>query len=198
MPYFRAVFKNMPKIPKLVNQTRISRRLHKWFGVPIAIFLILVSVTAIMLVWKKEMALIPVTQKSKVEVASQWIPIEQIIVSASLHMKDSVGKSNEIDRVDIRPEKGIAKVVFKRHFTEIQVDGYSGAILSVSQRNSDLIEKIHDGSILDFIVGRDGGVKHIYSTVVSVFLILLSVTGLLLWYNPKAIMKEKSKFKIGR
>ncbi|AFL86034.1 putative iron-regulated membrane protein [Belliella baltica DSM 15883] len=183
----------MSKINKLVNQTRISRRLHKWFGVPIAIFLILVSVTAIMLAWKKEMRLIPETQKIRVESGSNWIPIEQIIASARIHMEDSVRKSNEIDRVDIRPEKGIAKVVFKRHFTEIQVDGYSGAILSVSQRNSDLIEKIHDGSILDFIFGRDGGVKHIYTTLTSVLLILLSITGLILWYNPKAIKKEKSK-----
>lgn len=183
----------MSKIPKLVNQTRISRRIHKWIGVPVAVFLIIVSVTAIMLAWKKEMRLIPKTQNSRVEVASNWVPIEQIIDSAILHMKDSVGKSSEIDRVDIRPEKGIAKVVFKRHFTEIQVDGYSGAVLSVSQRNSDLIEKIHDGSILDFIVGRDGGVKHIYSTITSLFLIFLCVTGLILWYNPKAIKKEKSQ-----
>jgi len=183
----------MSKIRKLVNQARISRRLHKWFGVPIAIFLILVSVTAILLAWKKEMHLIPKTQNSRVEVASNWVPIEQIIDSAILHMKDSVGKSSEIDRVDIRPEKGIAKVVFKRHFTEIQIDGYSGSVLSVSQRNSDLIEKIHDGSILDFIVGRDGGVKHIYSTITSVLLIFLCVTGLILWYNPKAIKKEKSQ-----
>lgn len=181
----------MSKIRKLVNQTRISRRLHKWFGVPIAVFLILVSVTAIMLAWKKEMRLIPKTHTSRAEVGSNWIPVEQIIDSAIQHMIDSVGKSSEIDRVDIRPEKGVAKVVFRRHFTEIQVDGYSGAILSVSQRNSDLIEKIHDGSILDFIVGRDGGVKHIYSTITSIFLIFLCVTGLILWYNPRAIKNEK-------
>ncbi len=181
----------MPKVKKLVTQTRISRRLHKWFGVPIAIFLILVSVTAIMLAWKKEMRLIPPSQKSRVTEDATWIPVEQLILSATNHMRDSVGKGYEIDRVDIRPEKGIAKVVFKRHFTEIQVDGYSGEILSVSQRNSDLIEKIHDGSIFDFIFGRDGGVKHIYSTITSVFLILLCITGLILWYNPKAIKKEK-------
>ncbi|MFN3802141.1 PepSY domain-containing protein [Belliella pelovolcani] len=183
----------MPKINQLVTQTRISRRLHKWFGVPIAVFLILVSVTAIMLAWKKEMRLIPTSQKTRVAEGANWIPVEQIIVAATTHMKDSVGKSYEIDRVDIRPDKGIAKVVFKRHFTEIQVDGLSGEILSVSQRNSDLIEKIHDGSILDFIFGRDGGVKHIYSTVTSIFLILLCVTGLMLWYNPKAIKKEKAR-----
>jgi hypothetical protein len=77
------------------------------------------------------------------------------------------------------------------------VDGYSGEILSVSQRNSDLIEKIHDGSILDFLMVSDSEISKItYSTLTSTVLLLLCFTGFFLWYLPKMIKKLKRRQEI--
>ena len=49
-----------------------------------------------------------------------------------------------IDRIDVRPGYGVAKVLFNDVFWEVQVDLSSGQVLSANQRTSDIIEKIHD------------------------------------------------------
>ncbi|GIT57713.1 MAG: hypothetical protein Ct9H300mP18_11420 [Candidatus Neomarinimicrobiota bacterium] len=52
---------------------------------------------------------------------------------------------NDIDRLDVRIEKGIAKVRTKDRW-EVQVDTYSGKVVQVAYRRSDIIEELHDGS----------------------------------------------------
>lgn len=184
----------MDSISKKAQQTRIYRRLHKWFSMVFIVFLVLIAATAILLAWKKQWNLVPKTQKSKTEMTGNWIPVEEMIAVGQAYVRDSLGKSADLDRVDIRPDKGVAKIVFKWHFTEVQVDGFSGKILSISQRNSDLIEKIHDGSILDFLVGSDGETaKLTYSTLTSLALLLLAFTGFFLWYWPRVIKRIKNK-----
>jgi uncharacterized iron-regulated membrane protein len=183
----------MHRISKIAGITRIYRRIHKWISIPFVIFLLIIGVTAILLAWKKELNLIPPTQKTRVEVPGQWVEIEEILAIGSSYMKDSLGKSPIIDRIDIRPDKGIAKIIYRQHFMEIQVDGYSGKILSVKKRNSDLIERIHDGSILDFILQSDSeSGKLIYSTITSLVLILLGISGFYLWYNPRKMKRIKN------
>ena len=87
----------------------------------------------------------------------------------------------------------MAKIVFIEHFTELQIDCTTGKILSISQRNSDIFEKIHDGSILDFFVKTENDeIKLFYTTIVSLGLILLSFSGFWLWYNPKRIKMQKA------
>ncbi|MCF1750204.1 PepSY-associated TM helix domain-containing protein [Mariniradius sediminis] len=184
----------MDPISKKAQQTRIYRRLHKWFSMVFIVFLVLIAVTAILLAWKKQWNLVPKTQQSKTEMTGSWIPVEEMIAVGQAYVRDSLGKSTELDRVDIRPDKGIAKIVFKWHFTEVQVDGFSGEILSISQRNSDLIEKIHDGSILDFVAGSDGEkAKLTYSTLTSGALLLLAFTGFFLWYWPRVMKRLKQR-----
>jgi len=90
-----------------------------------------------------------------------------------------------IDRVEVRIDKGIAKVLFKRHFTELQVAGSTGEILSVRQRGDHFIERIHDGSIVEFYAQQTDTVKMIYSTLVGLGLLALSLSGYFLWAAPK-------------
>ncbi|MFD2203063.1 PepSY domain-containing protein [Shivajiella indica] len=182
----------MHRISKIASLTRIYRRIHKWISIPFVLFLLIIGLTAILLAWKKELELLPKTQKTKLEVPGQWINIEEILAIGSSFMKDSLGKSPIIDRIDIRPDKGIAKILYKQHFMEIQVDGYTGNILSVKKRNSDLIERIHDGSIVDFVMQSDSEAsKLIYSTITSLILIFLGISGFYLWYYPKKIKRIK-------
>lgn len=184
----------MINISKTARNTRIHRRIHKVVSITFVVFLLVIGITAILLAWKKEIRLIPKTQSTKVENPGDWISLEQMILTGQTFMRDSIGKSNLIDRVDVRPEKGIAKIVFKNHFTEIQIDGFTGEVLSIRQRNSDLVEKIHDGSILDFLFDSDSeNSKLIYSTVTSLGLIFLCVTGFYLWYNPRKMKSFKKK-----
>ncbi|WP_373496389.1 PepSY domain-containing protein [Aquiflexum sp.] len=184
----------MINISKTARNTRIHRRIHKLVSITFVIFLLIIGITAILLAWKKEMKLIPKTQTTKVENPGDWISLEQMIITGQTFMRDSIGKSDLIDRVDVRPDKGIAKIVFKKHFTEIQIDGFSGEVLSIKQRNSHLVEKIHDGSILDFLMDSDSeNSKIIYSTLTSLGLIFLCFTGFYLWYNPRKMKRFKKK-----
>lgn len=94
--------------------------------------------------------------------------------------------------MDVRPAKGIVKVRFEEHFTELQLDIYSGEVVSVRQRTSDIIEKIHDGSILDFLIRTNNDeIKLVYASLTSLGLMLLSISGFYLWFYPRQIKRTK-------
>lgn len=106
---------------------------------------------------------------------------------------ETLGLSTEIDRIDYRPKKGLAKVIFVNHFQELQIDCYTGKIVSEKTRTADIIEMIHDGSILDFLFKNSSKpAKLFYSTITSLGLMFLSFSGYWMWLNPKRIRKLKS------
>ena len=95
-----------------------------------------------------------------------------------------------MDRIDIRPDKGMAKFVFADHFNGIQLDMATGEVLHIEKRRADLIEKIHDGSILDHYLDTGGGqIKLFYTTVIGLALLVFTVTGFWLWYGPKRMRR---------
>jgi len=158
-------------------------------GIPLILFFLVIGVTSILLAWKKKVELLPPTLETKVKNGTWLRPSEIVAIGEQEMIK--LGEDSEVDRIDIRPDKGTAKVTFKKHFTEVQVDGYSGEVLSIATRHSDWIEKVHDGSIVDFYTTGDEGAKLTYSTLVSIGLILLAFSGFYLWYYPKLLRKMK-------
>jgi hypothetical protein len=84
----------------------------------------------------------------------------------------------------------MVKFVFANHFTGLQIDGATGQILHVEKRRADYIEKIHDGSIIDFYFGWDGYFKLVYTSIMGLALILFTITGFWLWYGPKRMRKH--------
>jgi len=182
------------KTEHIARKTRFYRKLHKWLAVPLFVFMFLMGCTGLLLGWKKQIDLLPPTQNGSSRVASEWLTLDRIQAIAQDYARDSLRASSEIDRIDIRPQKGVAKIVFLHHFTEIQIDCHSGAVLSRATRRSDFIEKIHDGSILDYFFQTESEqVKLTYTTIVASGLILLSISGFVLWNNPRRIRKHKSR-----
>jgi len=179
------------KVQGKVKALRWLRSIHKWLGIPLIVFFLLIGVTSILLAWKKKAELLPPTLETKVE-SGTWILPSQMVKIGEEEMR-KLGRDPEVDRIDIRPDKGTAKVTFKTHFTEVQVDGFSGEVLSVGTRHSDWIEKVHDGSIIDFYTTGDEGAKLTYSTLVSIGLIFLAISGFYLWYFPKVVRRLKGK-----
>jgi hypothetical protein len=111
-------------------------------------------------------------------------------------LNDSLGSSyaSELDRIDIRPDKGIVKFVFTNHYQEIQLDGATGNLLQIHTRRSDFIEDIHDGSFLDFYFKTDGEpFKLFYTTMTGLALFIFTVTGFWLWYGPIVIRNQKKR-----
>lgn len=180
------------KTEKTVKHTRLYRKIHKFISIPLFVFMFLIGITGLLLGWKKNINLLPKTKNGTNIEANTWASLDKIQNVAQQFAKDSLRLSNEIDRIDIRPQKGVAKIVFTEHFTELQIDCTSAKVISISTRKSDIIEKIHDGSILDFFIKtKNDEIKLFYTTIVSLGLILLSFSGFWLWYNPKRIKKQK-------
>ncbi len=174
-------------IKKLVNSLRQFRSLHKWIGLSVVLFMLITSTTGVLLGWKKNVdSLQPPTLKGQSLDVSTWVSFETISNSA-LHAIDSVThQENPIDRLDVRYDKGIIKVLFIKGYWEVQVDPVTGKALSVAQRHADWIEHVHDGSIInDFF-------KLLYTNYIGLGLLFLSITGFWLWYGPKVIRKAKS------
>jgi uncharacterized iron-regulated membrane protein len=173
-------------LKKIVKQLRWSRSLHKLIGISLAFFVLITATTGLLLGWKKNVEILqPATQDGSGVVLSEWISLERVSHIAS-HAIDSVlQKTVDIDRMDVRPDKGIIKVTFREGYWEVQVDGTTGKVLSVAQRHADWIEHIHDGSIVS------EWVKILYTNLLGLGLITLALSGLWLWYGPKVIRKMK-------
>ncbi|MGZ5286901.1 MAG: hypothetical protein ACXWB9_06945, partial [Flavisolibacter sp.] len=96
------------------------------------------------------------------------------------------------DRIDIRPDKGIAKFIYKDHYWGLQLDCATGDLLSIEKRSSDFIEDLHDGSLVDDLIGNSSeSFKTGYTLIMGLSLLMLVVSGIWLWYGPKRIRQLK-------
>jgi len=143
--------------------------------------------TGILLSLKKEVDILqPPTQKGVSKELSEWKSLDEIsIIASDAFQKAYPETDNTINRMDVRPSKGIVKVLFKNGYWEVQVDGQSGAVKSIARRHADWIESLHDGSIISDIF------KLISMNILGIGLVFMIVTGLWLWYGPKQYRKLK-------
>jgi len=176
---------------KLVQQTRQTRSLHKKIGIILMVLVLLISISGLLLGIKDEIGLKPQTESAPQINSDQWISIKRIDSIAKVYAQEQLHLDSQIDRIDIRPSKGIAKILYKKHFTELQIDIQTAKVVSVSTRADHFIERLHDGSIIDFYFSDTNASKIIYTTLVSLGLVLMSISGYLLWRNPKKIKRKK-------
>lgn len=176
-------------IYKIAASLRKYRQWHRWIGISIAIFILLSSITGVLLAWKKDIAVLqPPNQSSTGAGASEWLPINDISERAKEALLAHTRlKAASIDRMDVRPAKGIVKVNFEQGYWEVQVDGYSGEILSIARRHSDWIEQIHDGSIVNDLF------KLLSMHMLGIGLLILTASGIWLWFGPQKIRKMKKR-----
>src|SRR5690606_15600236 len=130
---------------------RDFRKVHRWTGLALSLFFLLIGITGLLLGWKKEVPLLPPTSRGASATAAQWLPVDSLTKQVSAYMRDSIDAalSLELDRIDIRPGKGIAKYLYVNHYWEVQVDCTTAEILSVGKRHSDFLEHLHDFSFFD-------------------------------------------------
>lgn len=177
------------KVRTLTDRLRNFRVYHRYLGLGIGVFVLISSVTGILLGWKKDVDLLqPPTQKGASTDLQQWLPIAELS-ARSLAGLDSAAavQNNPIDRIEARLDKGIVKTIFKEGSWEVQLDASTGKVLSVARRHSDWIEKVHDGSIISDMF------KLFSMNVLGFSLMILTVTGFFLWFYPKKIRKIKSE-----
>ena len=127
-----------------MNVNRLSRKLHRWGAIIIAIPIVLVIVTGLLLQVKKQWTWVqPPTQKGSHDEPS--MDFARILAVAQSVPEANVSGWKDIDRLDVRPSKGIVKVQTVSRW-ELQIDSHTGDVLSSVYRRSDLIESLHDGS----------------------------------------------------
>ena len=178
------------KNKNLAKSTRWYRKTHRIVAISLLLFIVIMSASGLLLAWKDQLGFKPSTVKVTANKHS-LISLDKIQQNA-IHYIDSLKLSTKINRIDYRPGKGIAKVRFEDHFTELQINCYTGEILSEKTRTADIIEMIHDGSIVDYLLNfKLNPLKLFYSSIIGLGLLFISFSGFLLWLKPKQIKKNK-------
>jgi uncharacterized iron-regulated membrane protein len=188
--------KKNSKVKKQAKFLRFIRKIHRTLGAVLFIFFFFISVTGILLGWKKNTGGI-IQAKSYSGISTDfkhWLSVDSLHTIACNVLRDSVSKglSQELDRIDIKKNKGMIKFIFVEDFWGIQLDGTTGKLLHIEERRSDFIEKVHDGSILDYYLGTTGDqIKLLYTSIMGISLLMFTITGFWLWYGPKRMRKGK-------
>lgn len=172
---------------------RTSRKLHKTLGACLFAFFLVLASTGLLLGWKKHSGgtLLPNSHQGTSTDMRDWLPISVLHQRANEIALESIDPelSLKLERIDIRPDKGMVKFVYLADYWGIQLDCTTGTLLQIERRRSDLIENIHDGSILDHIWGTDGEpIKLVYTSMVGLALLGFTITGLWLWIGPKRMV----------
>jgi uncharacterized iron-regulated membrane protein len=121
-----------------------NRRCHRWGAAAIAAPFLLVLATGILLQVKKQLHWVQPPEK-RGSASEPTLAFSEILAVTRGVPEAEVRGWEDIDRLDVRPDKGMIKVQAKSRW-EIQVDAVTGAVLHSAYRRSDLIESLHDGS----------------------------------------------------
>jgi uncharacterized iron-regulated membrane protein len=118
--------------------------MHFWLSIIVAIPFLIVLLTGVLLQVRKQVSWIqPPTQRGVSNIPQiSMDSILQVVKKIPVAKVDDWG---QISRMDVRPSKGIVKVQVKSGI-EIQVDLETAEVLQVAERNSDLIEALHEGT----------------------------------------------------
>jgi len=165
----------------------LSRKIHSYGAILIAIPFLLVLSTGIILLLKKETTWIqPASMKG--EGKRPELSFDKILQSAAAAPKANIRQWSDIDRLDVRPSKGIIKIRGKNRW-EIQIDSISGNVLQVAYRRSDLIESLHDGTWFH------DSLKLSVILPMSIILLALWITGLYMFLIPSMTRYSKRKIE---
>jgi hypothetical protein len=163
----------------------LSRKFHRWGAVAIGLPLALVIGSGILLQVKKQFPWVqPAEQRTAVPVpAMDW---DVILAAAKAVPEANVQGWEDIDRLDVRPGKGILKIITKARW-EVQMHLGTGEVLQVAYRRSDLIETLHDGSFF-------GDPAKLWIFLPSgIVLFVLWLTGLYLWVLPYLTKRKRAR-----
>ena len=167
------------KFPKL------NRFLHRWGSAAIALPILLVIGTGILLMLKKDVAWIqPPTERGSTK--ELGLSFDEILASAQSVPEAGIEGWDDIDRLDVRPGKGMVKVRANNRW-EVQLDAVTGEVLLTAYRRSDLIESLHDGSFFH------DKVKLFIFLPSGILLFVLWVTGIYLFGRPYLVRRKRRR-----
>lgn len=183
---------------KRAKTLRTLRKIHRITGAFLFVFFFVLAFSGLLLGWKKHSGgmILPKSYKGKSTNPKDWLTLDDLHNRAVkiAHEQISPELSIELERIDVRPDKGMVKFVFIQDYRGIQLDLTTGELLHIERRNSDFIENIHDGSILDYLAGTDGEyLKLFYTSMMGLSLLTFTITGFWLWFGPKRLKAARHK-----
>lgn len=167
----------MPYRPSLRRTANIwSRKLHRWGAIATLIPLLVVVGTGLLLQVRKQVAWVqPAEERGTGSVP--MISFDEVLEAARSAPDARIQSWSDIDRLDIRPGKGLIKVRAKSDW-EVQIDAGTGNVLSTKYRRSHIIEAIHEGAYFGEVV------RFAVFVPAGVILLGLMITGAYLWVLP--------------
>jgi len=170
----------------MFNWNKWSRKTHYWGSFVIMLPVLLIIVSGILLQLKKEIHwLQPPTKKGQVQ-NNPTITLDDILSTVKKIDEVNIKSWSDIDRLDLRVEKGIVKVRGKNRW-EVQIDTQTKKVLQVAYRRSDLIEQLHDGSWFN------EKIKLYIFLPSGIILFILWVNGIYMFILPYFIKWKKKK-----
>lgn len=177
-----------PLRPRHPTNSRIwNRRLHRWAAVAVALPFLVVAATGVVLQLKKQVAWIQPPERLGADPAAGLvIGFDRILTAASAVPAAKIRTWDDVDRLDVRPGKGLVKVQARSRW-EVQVDAATGEVLQAAYRRSDLLESIHDGSFFHPIA------KLTVFLPAGVVVLALWVTGAYLFLLPHRVRRARAQ-----
>ena len=123
----------------------LNRKVHYWAAALIAAPLIVIASSGSILQLKKHWTWVQ-PKEHRGSVKAPVVELSGILEALKKDERLHVKSWDDVKRLDVRPDRGVAKAWLKTDY-EAQVDLGTAEILHVAYRRSDWIESIHDGSI---------------------------------------------------
>ena len=151
-----------------MNWKKLWRQVHYWLSLAVFLPAGVMFIAGGFLMLKKEVEWIqPGTERGVVEAQFPEASFETMLASAREHPEAGIEEWSDIDRIDLRVDKGEA--------------------LKVAYRRSDLIESIHDGSFFS------DAVKLYLFLPTGILLVVMWGTGVYLFLLPRLVKRKKKK-----
>lgn len=169
-----------------MNLNRLTRQIHYWATAFVALPVLLIIGSGILLQLKKQWDWVqPPEQRGTGQIPG--IGLAEILTRVQSGTAHGVQGWEDINRIDVRPGRGVAKV-WLRNGHEVQVDLGTGAILHDAYRRSDWIESLHDGTLFGGDIGRFG-----VFLPAAIVLFVMWLTGLWMFWSPFSVKRKRAR-----
>jgi uncharacterized iron-regulated membrane protein len=152
------------------------RKIHYWISIAALLPALIIIVTGLLLHFKKQFAWIQ-PPENRVMNATPALSLPEILDICRSIPELSVSTWADIDRLDVRPARGIIKVIANNRW-EAQIDAATGKAIQTAYRRSDFLEALHDGSWFH------DSVQLFIFVPAGIILLVLALTGLYLFALP--------------
>ena len=171
--------------------TKLNRTIHNWISIFIAMPLLLVIVSGMFLMLKKDVEWIQPSSVRGENSETPTVSHAELLVAATSTEPTKGLAWADFDRIDYKTDRGMVKFITADGW-EVQVDTTNASVLSVKERRSDFFEKLHDGTWFG------DWMKYYILIPSAICLFTLWITGLYMFIYPyfkRASNKRNKKLK---